>query len=178
MTSITVLILEFGIIAKSKQVNNKGKIMGYEIKLIIGCKGSAGKKIERGNIGEIDCGLLHYPLLRNEDGSFKYTDIVETYFMIYAEIDLCKLGRDSHIGKILTENKSDKEEFYYFGSDGNTKITEDIYGSKPNEISVAKCIEALRLDVKDSDYRRFKWALALLESMKDENEISVIWYGH
>lgn len=152
--------------------------MGYEIKLIIGCKGTSSKKIERSEVGEVDGDYIHYPCVKDEEGNFKYSDIEETYFMVYAEIDLCKLGRDSHLGEILTANKDSKKEIYYYGSDGNTKITEDCYGDKPNEVSITDCVNALRLDVANSDYRRFKWALALLESMQGEKEVSVIWYGH
>jgi len=40
-------------------------------------------------------------------------------------------------------------------------------------------VEALKKDAKDDDYRRFKWALALLEAMKDDSErLSVLLYGH
>ena len=152
--------------------------MGYEIKLIIGCKGTTSKKIERSSAGEIDGNCVYFPYIRDGEGSFKYTDVDETYFMVYAEIDLCKLGHDSHLGKILTANKDSKKEIYYYGTGGNVAITEDCYGDKPNEASVGDCVEALKLDIANSNYRRFKWALALLESMQDEEDISVIWYGH
>ena len=115
--------------------------------------------------------------MKNEDGEFVYTDIEETYFQIYAEIDMCKIG-SSHLMKVLTVNKDPLKEIYWFGYDGNTRIHEDRYGDKPNETSIDDCIEALKLDVQEDDYRRFKWALALLESMKEEKDLSVIWFGH
>ena len=40
-------------------------------------------------------------------------------------------------------------------------------------------ITALEKDAANDDYRRFKWALALLKSMKDDPEnIKVMLFGH
>ena len=150
--------------------------MGYEVKIIIGCLGTSGKKAAREEAPVIDCDTLYYPYLRGEDGGVVYTNTIETYFMSYAEIDLCKIG-DAEIGKVLTVNKGDSE-IYWYGADGNTRIHSDCYDDKPNVASVADCIKALEVDVKNDDYRQFKWALALLKSMKGENDVCVIWCGH
>lgn len=150
--------------------------MGYEVKILIGLPGMVSKKIERSTVGEIDGDSVYYPYVKDGNGVLVKTDVDETYFMIAAEIDLCKVG-DSNLFKALEVNKDKKREYYWYGMDGNVRISDDRYGDKPELASLEDCIEALKKDVAESDYRRFKWALALLESMKG-SEMKVLWFGH
>ena len=46
-------------------------------------------------------------------------------------------------------------------------------------VDLSKYSYALKQDMAKDNYRRFKWALALLESMQNETqEITVLLYGH
>ena len=138
--------------------------MGYEIKLFIGLATT-----QRG---------------KNRD--YSTTPPTElggerTYFMRYATIDLCKLAYSGafHAAMDSWKNTDPNHEWYAFSDDGNTHITKDLYGERwvPQPISVV--LEVLKKDAENDDYRRLKWAIALLESMKDDDENLSVWiYGH
>lgn len=68
----------------------------------------------------------------------------------------------------------------FFSDDGNTEIIEDIYGERLREIPLKDMITILREASANSDYRRYKPALALLESFDDPQwkDIVVLHYGH
>jgi len=153
--------------------------MGYEIKLLIGRESrDPSRKPLKEKKPVIDGDYLYYPPLKDNDGNIKYSDTFQLYFQVYATIDLCKIG-DCNLSAVLKKNENDRLEHYHYGSDGNTEITEDRYGDKPQTASIADCIKALEKDVKESDYRRFKWALSLLKSMNDSsNDMKVLWFGH
>lgn len=150
--------------------------MGYEVKIMIGETGTSANKMLRESKLKIEDGEAWYPYAKDDNGNFIKTDMVETYFMITAEINLCKIG-DSHLFKSLKLNKDKLREYYWYGYDGNMRISEDRYGEKADLATIEDCITALKKDVKESDYRRFKWALSLLESMKDSN-MKVLWFGY
>lgn len=154
--------------------------MGYEIKLIIGQIGTTGDKYMRSSEPEIDGQSLYYPYEKDGKGSLIKTGTKETYFMVAAQIDLCKPGRGSKILESLRTNGDPNHEYYYYGSDGNTRITEDCYGDKSDVHSIDEIIDALKEDVENDSYRRFKWALSLLESIKKNEgaDFKVMWYGH
>jgi len=105
------------------------------------------------------------------------------YFMIYGTIDMCKLGQHTALYELDWCNKKDSEEpvwgFYAAAGDGNTEITKDKYGDTPKPIPIALVIEALEKDAKVSDYRRLKWAIALLKSIQETtNDATVLLWGH
>jgi len=151
--------------------------MGYEVKIMIGEIGTSASKLLREKNPKVESdGEIWYPHAKDENGDFIKTGKNETYFMIAAEIDMCKIG-SSHLFKALNKNTSDVSEYYWYGYDGNMRISEDRYGDKAEVATIEDCITALKKDVKESDYRRFEWALALLESMKD-SEMKVLWFGH
>ncbi|CAH9013223.1 hypothetical protein VP199E371_P0082 [Vibrio phage 199E37-1] len=154
--------------------------MGYEIKLIIGEVGTSGDKYKRSDVGEVDGNSVYYPYLKDSLGNLIKTKVKETYFMVAAQVDLCKPGYNSSILNALRKNEDPNHEYYYYGYDGNTRVTEDCYGDKSDIHSIDEIINALRKDVEDSDYRRFKWALSLLESIKENggSELKVMWYGY
>jgi hypothetical protein len=124
--------------------------MGYETKLIIGVK-------------------------REDYGHKK-----PSWFDVYAEIDLCKCGYGSHISALNQNSDKTKPEVYWYGYDGNTEFTKDRYDSCPKPVALRHVVHALKADCENEDYRRFKWALALLESMEADNEnenIEVLFFG-
>jgi hypothetical protein len=60
-------------------------------------------------------------------------------------------------------------------------ITKDPYGSYLGMFDVDEVIEALEEELKTDDYRRFKWALTLLKTIKEtwtEGNLKVVTYGH
>lgn len=108
----------------------------------------------------------------------KFSCDTETYFDIYAEIDLCKCGYSSAINCVRKHAK--KKKVFWYGSDGNERVTEDRYGEYPTPVAIKTVIKALKKDCKKDEYRRFKWALALLEEMNKEEieKLSVLFFGH
>ena len=150
--------------------------MGYETKLIIGQSGHTDKECARGDL-IIEDGEAYRPYLKDENGRLIETGTDETYFSVYAIIDLCKCGSDSEISKIDCWNKDDSRFWYWY--DGGEKRVEDHYGDKPKPVPIKTVIAALEKDLKNDDYRRFKWALSLLRGMADEKEsITVLFFGH
>lgn len=73
------------------------------------------------------------------------------------------------------------EKVYFYGTDGNTSITEDCYGKRLRAIDPQVVLKALTYDVKHGQHRRFTIAKALLESIIEEfqgAEIAIVLYGH
>jgi hypothetical protein len=101
------------------------------------------------------------------------------YFQVYAHVDMGKLG-NSKLLDLPWINKTPEDIFWYWYAptgDGDTQIEEDRYGEKPRPMPIATVIQALKEDIKNDDYERLKWALALLESMPD-GDLSVLLYGY
>ena len=138
--------------------------MGYEIKLIIGR--DTGRK-------EDDCDYSTTPPRKSGKKC--------TYFMEYAMIDLCKLAYDGVFHKAMGSWRNKDENHFWFKYEANDRrLIEDCYGEKwiPQKISVV--LDVLKQELaNDPDYRRLKWAVALLESMKDDAEDLCVWvYGY
>ena len=102
-----------------------------------------------------------------------------------ATIDLKALGSDSLIHNF--ELQKDKyKPAYFYSDDGNTKITEDKYGTKLYAIPIAEFVRVFRQECKRSKaedgvmYRHLAWALPLLTRMKNyqplENLHVVLFY--
>ena len=154
--------------------------MGYETRLIVGKACHTSDELKTG--GLIVDGSEEYayrPYLKDNEGELIKTGRKETYFMVYAVIELCKCGHESAISKIDFKNTDESHYWYWYGIDGNTQIVEDCYGEKSKPIPIKTVIDALEADVTNDDYRRFKWALGSLLAMKDDpEEIEVLFYGH
>ena len=136
--------------------------MGYETKLIIGRECSASDEYDYST------------------EPARKTGKKETYFMSYAEIDLCKAGTNA-LSKAMCgfKNKDKNHHWYFYGHDGNTPIKEDKYGDKWIPQTIDSILEPMKIDYANGNYRRFKWAIALLESMKSDNEeIKVLIYSY
>lgn len=151
--------------------------MGYETKLYIGkstCVSS--DELKRGE-PELDGDFVYKPYLKDENNNVIPTGKKATWFEVMAIIDLCKAGYGSEIHKIDRKN-TDENHFWYF-YEGSAEITEDCYGEKLKPVPIITVLEALKKDNENDQYRRFTWAIALLESMKyDKEELSVLIYGH
>lgn len=150
--------------------------MGYETKLVIGEEGFTSDEIKRGEL-VIEDGEAYRQYIKDEYDNFVRTGKKETYFSVIATIDLCKCGYDSAISEIDFKNNDESHFWYYY--DGNEKTVNDCYGDKSKPVSIGEVVKALEKDVKNSDYRRFKWALDMLKSMESSDpSLKVMFYGH
>lgn len=101
----------------------------------------------------------------------------ETYFEIMCMVDLCQCSRGSMINGLNRVNKDDSHGWYWYL--GDKRLSEDAYGDRLKPVPIEHVIEALKVDLENEDYRRLRWAIALLESMADDSEeISVLLYGY
>lgn len=116
----------------------------------------------------------------------KRTSIVfknKVYFMVYADVDLCKLGYDTPLSEFISqkfmEAKNRKETVYIYGLDGNKEVTKDKYGEKLAIADIQKVYKVMSKEKEAKIYRRLKWALHLLKAMKDDSEgLEVLFFGY
>ena len=151
--------------------------MGYEIKLVVGKSGYSGREHKRSDEAELDGDLAWFPYLKDENDDLIETGRTEIYFRVYGIIELCCPGHESNLLQLDWKNgEADSVVWYYYHTDGNTDVREDNYGDVAKPVPVADVIEALEKDLREEDYRRFRWALGFLREMDDDAE--VMFYGH
>lgn len=156
--------------------------MGYETKLLIGHASSLTSEEIAYTKRRYSDGSGFHPKMHK--GKIVRTGRKEHWFNHMATVDLCKLGDGPLSDLISLTHKRAKEcattdVHYYFADDGNTRIIEDRYGDGFYPVSVAEALAAAKAMAGAETYRRLKWAIALLESMKGESEgLSVLFYGH
>jgi hypothetical protein len=151
--------------------------MGYENRLFIGRSCHSSDELRQEDL-IISDGEAYRPYSRDDDGNTVPTGRKGIYFQVMAMIDLCKCGYDSEISKIDWKNKEMESVFWYFYY-GSEETKEDHYGETPKPVIIKTVLDALRKDSEREDYRRFKWAIALLESMeKDSENLQVLFYGY
>jgi len=155
--------------------------MGYNTHIMIGIIGTPSPEHERDMDKPYDDGS-GYEYKKGENGGYVETGRMESFFIEYASMAMCKIYdsalSDVH-SKYLKATK-DNPDFviYRYGSDGNTRIEEDSYGEPMVLAPLKEVLEAVQKDEKNDVYRRFKWLKGLLESMSDDNEKLVcIFYG-
>lgn len=85
----------------------------------------------------------------------------KTWFQVFGMIDLCKVGACLVPEEVTKAGKP----VFIFGSDGNTKIHIDCYGSELVAVPIAEVIATLKLINKREKYSRIKWAYDMLVSM-------------
>jgi hypothetical protein len=94
-----------------------------------------------------------------------------------ASIDLCKsCFYDTYIDK-----EEDTEKVYIYGSDGNTEINQDSYGSRLFAIAPEKVLKMMQKANRKEKYRRYNAAIPLLKSLIKDFEgenLTCILYGH
>jgi len=151
--------------------------MGYETRLYIGKESSLTKDEIKKGAPELDGDSVYHPYLKDEHGDLVKTGRVETWFQVMAMIDLCKTGYETETSKIDWKN-TDKTRVWYF-YEGDISIKEDKYGEMFKPVPIETVLTALKKDNETEEYRRFTWAIALLESMKDDPQgLTVLFYGH
>ena len=165
--------------------------MGYETTILIGKTGLDMPEHEKDTSLQYADGSGH-PHKRDDNGDFVPTGRTTHYFSVYATIDLSKCGYDSEISALekraheLAKAHPSDVYYHYYRSDGNTETKEDCYGSPFYPVPIGDLLEAVRSDTETSadqnggtPYRRFAWALALLESMaSDPDELQAVFYSH
>jgi hypothetical protein len=111
------------------------------------------------------------------------------YVEVIAVVVLCCLGSNGLLSSLASNSlkKEESEGWYWFDWDGNTKIESDGYGHFPTPVDLEDAITAFKIDIKQSDYRRIRWAYDLLRSIaKTEKErlgsnptrTKVFFFGH
>lgn len=157
--------------------------MGYEIKMIVGKTALSGSpEYAQDKSKPFDDGS-GFEWQRDERGNPVPTGRTMHWFQEMAMVDLCKLGyQDDALNRLIADShKKAKTDplnvHYFFGSDGNTQITEDRYGSGMTPVPIADVLAAME---KYADYyRRTRWALALLRSMEEDAEgLEVLFFGY
>lgn len=83
----------------------------------------------------------------------------------------------------LAEGRDDKEAINKLAADiEDGYITEDCYGDPLGVIPIEEFVQALKEDNEHEPYRRYQWAIALLESIiggyNDTTRLFVVTYGH
>ena len=153
--------------------------MGYELKMKVGWLGGREVEHARQDKPELDGNSVWFPYIKDAKGDYVPTGRTQQYFFEVASVDLCKIydtatakvASDAFLSKQERENAKNVVKWF----DGpNTDTCEDSYGDIPTPIALGKVITALKKDVKvlidDKPYRRFVWALALLEAVASTNE--------
>lgn len=102
--------------------------------------------------------------------------------MEIARLDLPKPGSDSNICKMaMDRQKRCREQWGFWGDDGNTVIKRDCYNTPLVGIPIEDFLRELERDCAKDEYRRFHIALDMLQSIKkrfERQSIVVLWYGH
>jgi hypothetical protein len=156
--------------------------MGYETKLIIGkSTGVQWDEREKDKTKPYSDGSGFEDKV-GKDGNPVLTGRKGTFFQVFMELDLCKMGSgplSSLQSETVSRAKANGKQFFeFYGStDGNHAVCEDRYGDPLWPVPLAEVLHALRQE--DASYRRVKWAVALLEAMADEPEgVEVMFFGH
>ena len=133
--------------------------MGYEVNVIIG------------EISEV---------IKPEDGKC-YMNVISTF-------DLCKVslsdlkaalkGKGIRILERIEEMKI--IPVYFYGTDGNTRITKDLYDEELIAFEPGLLLEELKKLREKDNYRRFPPCIALLESLLASfgSPFYVVLFGH
>jgi hypothetical protein len=82
----------------------------------------------------------------------------KTYFQVFGMIDVCKVG-GSHSDTAFAM------PVFIFGTDGDTKIEKDHYGTELVAIPINQVIASLKAINANEKYTRTKWAYDMLVSM-------------
>jgi hypothetical protein len=157
--------------------------MGYELKMYVGKPGQRGAELERDKSKPFADGS-GYDWKRDAQGKPVPTGRTEVYFMVYAMIELSKIGYSGDpLNRLVSEyfGKANAEAatvHYFYGADGNLAIKEDRYSAKMWPIPLAEVLEAMKASRKAEPFRRIEWAIALLEAMANDGEMAVMFFGH
>jgi hypothetical protein len=101
-----------------------------------------------------------------------------TYASVLAMFDMCKMGSLINVFEKNTD-------LYFYGSDGNTKIVEDMYCDPIREATLEDVIDVLEEAVENGEnYRRIFPLLAALKTFYGQKEdgiwdkLAVLHFGY
>ncbi len=102
----------------------------------------------------------------------------------FIQMDLSKVGGGA-IGTLDSDRKWVNDEAYFYGSDGDTRISMDLYDRHLRVIPLDIVLEAAIKDSEREDYRRFHIFREMLESVKKHyqpesrnGELVVAFFGY
>lgn len=97
-----------------------------------------------------------------------------------ARFNLSNIDKSNFAHLWKKTQKESQEYFGFWGDNGNSIITEDLYGDPLFGMPIKDCINALSRDCSEDTYRRFPIALNLLNSIADRFDtlnLSVVWFA-
>lgn len=157
--------------------------MGYEIRMFVGRQGSPSAELEVDKTRPYEDGS-GFEFKKDERGNTVKTGRTEIWFDRYAILDLCKLGYQEDplnalIASTFEKGKANEATVYFF-YEGNEQVKDDYYGSKMWPVPLSEVLQALNeMPAEAMEYRRLKWAKALLEAMASDPEgLYVMFFGH
>ena len=104
----------------------------------------------------------------------------EVVFAEYASpIVTINLAKCSDVFHNYLHNKNINQQHYIYHSDGDTVKITDSYGDKLMTFKANTVLEALKVASADSEHRRYRTAIATIESMlPDYNNLMIITEGY
>jgi len=161
----------------------KGKTMGYETHIVIGFLGDPVPELAKDLTNPYEDGS-GYPYKKDKAGNPIKTGRMQRYLMPAVHLDLSKIdysNLDLLHDKYLKVTEENQNEFvYFYHSDRCTEFSEDNYGDPLVLVPFKDVLEAVRTDVQNSDYRRFRWLLGLMEAMAltdNSKHLVCVFYG-
>lgn len=103
-----------------------------------------------------------------DDSGHSWAEVISILNLCKADIPVREFFRESNC-------------YIYFDGDGNTQVTEDMYGDKLTEcIDVPKFLDWLKAQYAESQYRRFAVAIALIEACYKQpwKKLKILHYGY
>lgn len=109
----------------------------------------------------------------------QYGSITDDHGNCWAEVisilNLCKA--DIPVSEFFRESNC----YIYFDGDGNTQVTEDMYGDQLTEcIDVPKFLKWLKSQYAEDHYRRYAVAIELIEACYKQkwHNLKILHYGY
>lgn len=111
-----------------------------------------------------------------------------SYVSVIAMFDLCKMGSGGPFAEMRRRHPAPAEPaFFFYGTDGDTRITGDPYGDNLQPLPLDEVVDALKAEIALGDscgdvYRRLMPAYALFAAMLHNraqwSDVVVLHYGH
>lgn len=113
-----------------------------------------------------------------------HADKAHSYVRVLGMVDVAKPGYDSEIYKLSSSKEEENPAVFLYDLNGNEEHTEDRYGKKLRLWPIETALAAIETDSGSDSFDRFKYALALLQSVSkhrdrnDHQRLGVVFYGY